>query len=121
MPRNSESCLLSLCVFSMPVIVLCRQINAQCIFIVLDLKHEAIHVGRLMSAVFLLTHHSSGTWEMWRGILLGIYCNPQVSQVEQQTLRFIASIRQSPKKRCGKYEKTKTNLYDLVALVKVLS
>lgn len=45
----------SLCVFSMPVIVLCRQINAQCIFIVLDLKHEATHVGRLMSAVFLLT------------------------------------------------------------------
>lgn len=57
MPRNSKSCLLSLCVFRMPGIVLCRQISAQCMFVGSELKCEAIRIGRLscQQGFFLLT------------------------------------------------------------------
>lgn len=56
MSRNSGSCLLSLCVFSMPGIMLCKQISAEFMRIGLGLKHETMHVGRYVSSV---SSHSS--------------------------------------------------------------
>lgn len=52
----------------MPGIVHCRQINAQCMFIALELKQEALPVGRLVSAVFVPSHCPPVRWEMWRGV-----------------------------------------------------
>lgn len=66
-PRTSESCLHFLCIFTMPGIVPCRQINAQCMFIALELKQEALPVGRLVSAVFVPSHCPPVRWEMWGG------------------------------------------------------